>query len=59
MNILGRTGQIELRWCKLEHKITFYHVFKQHQVAVTVEKDENFMGLGCIEGRIFSFVKVL
>lgn len=57
MNILGRNGHTELKWYKLEHKTTFYHVFK-HQVIVTVEKGVSCMGLGYVEGRILSLVKV-
>ena len=57
MNILGRNDQTELKQCKLEYKVTFYHVFK-HQMTVTVEKGVSRVGLGCVEGRIFSFVKV-
>lgn len=48
----SRNGKIEVKWCTGKHKIIFYHILKNH-VIVIIEKVENCMELGSVEGRIF------
>ena len=36
-----------------EHKNTLYYILKNHNVIVIIEKVENCMELGSVEGRTF------